>query len=46
MKHKKILNLLNDVRDSRFVTKTGTLPMIIQMQNTPNLGSASLSCFP
>ena len=30
--HQKILNLLNDVCNSRFVTKNGTLSMISQTQ--------------
>ena len=32
MKHQKILNLLNEANDSKFVTKNETLSMIIQNQ--------------
>ena len=32
MEHQKILNLLNEATDSKFVTKNGTLSMIIQIQ--------------
>ena len=32
MERQKILNLLNETRDSRFVTKNGTLEMINQTQ--------------
>ena len=30
MEHRKILNLLNEGNDSKFVTRSSTLPMIIQ----------------
>ena len=30
MEHRKILNLLNEGNDSKFVTRNSTLPMIIQ----------------
>ena len=32
MENQKILNLLNDANDSKFVTKNGTFSMIIQIQ--------------
>ena len=32
MEHQKILNLLNEASDSRFMTKNATLSMINQMQ--------------
>ena len=32
MERQKILNSLNEARDSKFVTKNGTLSMIIQRQ--------------
>ena len=32
MENQKILNLLNDANDSKFVTKKGTFSMIIQIQ--------------
>ena len=33
MEHQKILNLLNEESDSKFVTKNGTLSMINHMEN-------------
>ena len=32
MEHQKILNFLNEPKDSKFVTKSGILSMINQMQ--------------
>ena len=32
MEHQKILNLLNEANDSKFVTKNGTLSMTTQKQ--------------
>ena len=34
MEHQKVLNLLNETNDSQFVTRNGTLSMIVQRQIT------------